>query len=158
MTTENIKQALMAEGGEKPPRSLMKKEDADLVKGLYLDTQAELLARFKLPPTSVETHYVVLKDSKWTLCKRAEPIRIYEDDDGKRSYVAGSLAYPSMMMGGLETGKDYRISPVTGNRIEARKPKYDDAGRLGMAFLASEGLTPDVNGLETGEVSAWRDV
>lgn len=98
------------------------------------DAQIALLAKFKLPPTAIERQYVRVDKAddgspRYVLCKRENPIKIFEIDDDNNRVIAGMTSYSE------------RIN------FSKKRGKYNDEHRLG-----------DQGNVRVGEVEAWASI
>lgn len=112
--------------------SIVKIERAVITKAEF-DKQLDLLAKFKLPQTAIERHYVrvdVAEDGReqYVLCKRENPIKVFDISDGEAIVATVARTYAD------------RVG------INKMKGKYNDENRL---------VTQNDDGLKVGEVEAW---
>ena len=110
--------------------AIVKKESRGLTIAEF-NKQVELLAKFKLPSTAIERHYVRVDKNNdgsesYTLCKRSTPIKIYEIDDEINRVVAGMQSYSERI------------------QFSKKRGKYNDEHRLNGG-----------ESIEVGEVDAW---
>lgn len=112
---------------------IAKKNDTESI--CDIESQMDLLKLFKLPPTSIETHWVkkIVIDGKerMCLCKRERPIKVFENDSGRLCTIRGTKTNSERIGMSNKRGKyndEDRLIGSEAHSVEAKEVQsFDDS-------------------------------